>query len=72
MSDEVFSEDEGLFLRMVDNFYSAYSLTKVCARKCDILKPTRTDSLSSSETECLSKSSNEQFVDWYRNLCLKY
>ena len=42
MTTQHFDEDEAKFVKLVDKFYLALSLTKICARGCGILKPENT------------------------------
>ena len=58
MSEEdelVFGDDEATFMKEIDTFYSAFSLVKICAKKCGILRPSTEVSLNKNESECLSK-----------------
>lgn len=56
MSDEeIFNENESKFMHQVENFYTALSFAKVCAQKCNILRPERRSTLNDNEVTCLSK-----------------
>ena len=56
MSDEEgFSSDENVFIHQVENFYTAFSLAKLCAQKCNIIRAEKSNTLTNKETDCLSK-----------------
>ena len=52
--EEVFNENENLFLHQVENFYTAFGFAKLCAQRCNILRPVKFNTLEENETECLS------------------
>lgn len=62
MSDEeTWNAEENLFLQQVEAFYTSWSFTKLCAKKCNILKAERNPNLSDGETNCLSTFNIFQF-----------
>lgn len=53
---KVFDAEEQAFVRLVDKFYLALSLTKVCSKSCGILRPDISGAaLNQKESTCLSK-----------------
>ena len=51
-----FDNDEASFVKLVDKFYLALNLTKICAKSCGLLNHSNTGyKLSDKELGCMSK-----------------
>jgi len=52
----IFDAEEQQFVRIVDKFYLALSLTKVCSTSCNLFKSDMTSNiLTTQERDCISK-----------------
>ncbi len=52
--EELFNNDENMFLHQVENFYTAWGLVKICAQKCNLFKAGAGNTLTDNDSKCLS------------------